>query len=427
MNIVLYLSSKYLKFKANERGISAISVIALLTVVISTAAAIVILSASNGFHYSFMKKLMAKDAHLTILGPGKGIDNYQQYITEIGKIKGVTGVYPYADRQALLKGTLNTWGALIKGIPSNLYSQDADFSNQVKIVDGAFDFHDPMSIILGETLAENLGASIGSSVQVTVFSDDFGSLQYHFTVKGIFSAGYAEYDANLAFISFPDAQLIGDSIGYAYGLAIKVADPFNVEQYVKPIQKICPYHAWTWKTLNRNNLFAIENEKMLVYIILSFFFIVVAFNILSTMIAMVLSKKEEIGILKAMGLSPKKTLQVFLFDGFLIGAGGGTAGVVAGLFITSGLNDILHFIEHLVDFVNFSAYHLVHLIRPIPAPTKFEFFRQSVYYITQFPIQIQFGDIVFVMLLAVTLSTLAVIPPALKAARLRPVEVLRND
>ena len=176
MNIVLYLSSKYLKFKANDRGISAISVIALLTIIISTTAAIVILSASNGFHNNFMKKLMAKDAHITILGNGKGLTDYENYIKDIEKIPGVKTVIPYFDKQALIKGSINVWGSLIKGIPNNLYYQDKEFSNQFAVLEGSFNFSEPMSVVLGENLAMTLGVSVGSMVQITVYSEDFFSL-----------------------------------------------------------------------------------------------------------------------------------------------------------------------------------------------------------------------------------------------------------
>ena len=318
MNIILYLASKYLKFKASDRGISAIAVIAFLSIVVSSAAAIVILAAANGFHSNLREKLMYRDAHIIILGPGRGIGNYEQYIDKILEIEGVEDAVPYFDRQALIKGRLNTWGALVKAYPGKFYETDREFSEQFRLIDGEFDFSSPHSIILGENLAINIGATVGSWVHLTVYSEEFFSLQYRFRVSGIFSAGFAEYDSTLAFMSFEDAQNVFDAVGYAYGIAVRVKDPMNVEKYMPLISEVCPYQKWHWKSLNRNSLIALENEKMLMQIILAFFFVVVSFNMLSTMIAMVLDKKEEIGILKAMGLKPGDALHVFLFDGFLI-------------------------------------------------------------------------------------------------------------
>ena len=352
MNIVLYLASKYLKFKASDRGLSAIAVIALLTIITSSAAAVVILSAANGIHNNFMQKLMSRDAHVVVLGPGKGIPNYQEYMADLGKIKGVKSVFPYFERQALLKGNLNVWGSVIMGIPEEQYDRDPEYKKQFVMQEGKFDIKSPLSMVMGYNLALNLGVTVGSVVYVTVYNESFFSVQYKFRVTGIFSAGHKEYDSTLAFISFKNAQFIFDSAGYTYGLALKVEKPFEVEQYMRAIRDACPYSAFSWKTLHRNDLAALQDEKMLIMIILVLFFFVVGFNILSTMIAMVLDKKEEIGVLKAMGLKPYDALKVFLLDGYFLGIIGSAAGVLIGLLVTVTLDNILKFIEVLVNFVN---------------------------------------------------------------------------
>ncbi len=427
MNIVLYLASKYLKFKASDRGLSAIAVIALLTIITSSAAAVVILSAANGIHNNFLQKIMSKDAHAILLGPGKGIPDYETYLKDLSAIRGVRLAFPYFERQALIKGNLNVWGSVVMGVPEDLVERDPDYRRQFVFQEGGFDLSQPMSILLGYNLALNLGVTAGSTVAVTVYNESFFSVQYKFRVTGIFSAGHKEYDSSLSFISFRDAQTIFESRGFAYGIALKVDQPYRVEQYLKDIRNACPYSLFTWKTLHRNDLAALQDEKMLIMIILAFFFLVVGFNILSTMIAMVLDKKEEIGILKAMGLKPKSALQVFLLDGYLLGIIGSVIGVLLGLLITVSLNSILQLIERIVNLVNRAGYLMVSWIRPVPAPADFQFFNSSVYYIDQFPMLIQFPDLAFVLVLSVVLSTVAVIVPAYSASRLRPVEVLRND
>lgn len=427
MNIIPYLASKYLKFKASDRGISAIAVIAFLTIMISAAAAVVILSAANGFHYNLMDKLMSKDAHVMILGPDSGISGYEEYIRELREIPGVTSVIPFFQKQVLVKGRTGEYGSELMGIPPYYHKDDPDFGRQFHTVDGDFDFTDKKNIVLGENLAQNLGLRVGDWVEVMVFDPTFYVLQYRFKVAGIFSAGHKDYDSGLSFISFEAAQMVFNAPERAYGLAVKVKDPYQVEDYLPAMNEKVPYYKWTWKTLNRNQLAAIDNEQVIMKVILFFFFMVVFFNILSTMIGMVVDKKEEIGILKAMGLKPGDALQVFLFDGFLLGAAGSALGVTLGLLLTVSLNSILHGIEKFIDLINWAAYYMVNWIQPLAPPGKFEFFKSSVYYISEFPIKIMFQDVAFIILLSVTVSTLAVIFPAFKAARMRPVEVLRND
>ena len=426
MNIILYLAAKYLKFKASDRGISRIATIAFLTVMFSSTASVVILSGANGFHSNFKDKLMSRDAHIKIMGSDDGISNYQYYIDQIGAIEGVESVIPFFDIQGILNGTVGEWGSFVKAIPADYPSKDPSVGESFHIEEGSFDLTSPHAIVIGNNLARNIGAAVGSYVFLVMY-DNLMPVKYKFKVTGIFTAGYAEYDSSLSFISFEEAQAIMGMPDSAYGLAVKVKDPYEVESYLSAISDVCPYSKWTWKSMNRNNLVALDNEKLLMQIILFFFFAVVFFNILSTMIAMVIDKKEEIGILKAMGLKPGDAMHVFLFDGFFIGVIGGVLGILLGLIITISLNDILHAIEYAVDFVNISAHYLTSLFTPVPYPAHFEFFNSSVYYISGFPIKIEFGDLIFTALLGVTISTLAVVFPAWKAGKMRPVEVLRND
>ena len=434
MNIILYLATKYLKFKASDRGISTIAVIAFFTMVFSSAASVVILSAANGLHNNFMEKLMLKDNHITVFGQGKGIANYELLIEELKKIDGVTYVYPFYDGQALIKGRFGTKGVYLRGLPPEFFASDPDFNKQLLIEKGQFALTNFHAIVLGGYLTYDLLGSnpVGQLVDVMTMSEDL--LQYKFRIEGTFSAGYADYDTTLGFISIQDAQEIFDGLGFAYGIGVKVKDPYNVEKYVYSVSKRLQetevantYRIDTWKDRNRNNLIALDKEKLLMQVILAFYFFVVFFNILSTMIALVLDKKQEIGILKAMGLKPTDTLFVFLSDGFLIGIFGNILGVILGLLITISLNDILRLVEKIIDLINNVAYYMVVWIKPIAPPGHFEFFNRSVYYISEFPIRIEYIDMVFVAAMSVLISTLAVIVPAWKAAKLRPVEVLRND
>ncbi|MEJ5283612.1 MAG: ABC transporter permease [Brevinematales bacterium] len=427
MKKILYFAIKYLKFKSSERGLSAIAIIAFLTIVISSMASVVILSAANGIHNNFLKKIMAKDAHLVFIGSGKGISNYEDYVNKLKEVKGVISVEPYFEKQALIKGRLNVMGVNIMAFNPDIFHKDKDIKEQFHLESGEFNLYSNNSILLGYNLAYNLGATVGDYVDITIFSEDYLGLQYKFKVTGIFTAGHKDYDSSLAFISFKDAQEIFDSEGYAYGIALKVEKPYEIEKYLPEIKKACPLYFFTWKRLHRNDIAALEDEKMLIKIILFFFFMVVAFNILSTMIAMVLDKKEEIAILKAMGLKPSSTIQIFLLDGFFIGMAGGIFGSFMGLFLTVSLNDILKLIENFVNF-NFNlAYSILKWTGKFNPLPKFEFFKSDVYYISSFPIKIEYGDIVFIMVLSLLLGLFAVIFPAMKAGKLKPVEVLRND
>lgn len=424
MNVVFYLSSKYLNFKGNERGISAVSKIAFFTVVVSTAAAILILSAVNGLHEDTLSRIMAKDAHTILLGIGKGISDYDEYVDDLLQLDGITFSYPYNESEALISGEHGVWGAEIKAYPAGTYSNDESIVEEFPLTDGAWDFSMPHGIVIGTSLATNLGVAVGDKVELIVYSDDSMGMQSPFLVVGLFNSGYGEFDKSLAFIEFSDSQEIFGNEGYAHGIAVKVEDPENIEDYYSTINSVCRYSQWNWKRLNRNKIYSLENEKMLMLIILFIFFCVVFFNILSTMIAMVLDKRDSIAILKAMGLAPQKTMSVFLFDGFLLGAFGSTVGILIGLFLAVSVNSILSGVEWIIDKINLLAYFLGGWITGAPRPETFRIFRGDM---QSLPILIQYGDILFVVLMAVFVSSLAVFLPANKAAKRRPVDSLRND
>lgn len=427
MNVIVYLATKYLKFKGTDRGISIISVIALLTIVVSAMAATVILSAANGMHYNYMDKLASKDFHAVIYGYGRGVPDYETLALELKKAPGVVDVVPFLDQQALIKGPLGTYGVMVKAFPREFYQNDREFRIRFALLKGeetnASWRH---AIFMGYNLADNLGVSVGDWVYLTLVNDDMLSLlQYKFRVAGIFEAGYAEYDTSLVFVNLEDALALEDNTRAS--LAIRVKDPFQIERWLPKIREISPFYVYSWKSLNRNNLVNIRNEKMMMRIILTIFFMVVCFNILSTMMATVLDKREEIGILKAMGLRPKSVMSVFLMDGFLIGVIGSAVGIFFGLFFALNLNNILHGIEAFVNFWNQVAYLTLRIFVVVKKPAKFEFFDPTAYYIREFPMRIQLEDLVVIMGLSVVCSMLAVIWPAYRAGKLRPIEVLRND
>ncbi|MCX7883044.1 MAG: ABC transporter permease [Brevinematales bacterium] len=427
MNVIVYLATKYLKFKGSDRGISIISLIALFTIVVSAMAATVILSAANGMHYSYMDKLASKDFHAVIYGYGRGVPDYETLALELKKAPGVVDVVPFLDQQALIKGPLGTYGVMVKAFPRDFYFNDREFRTRFPLLKGeetnSVWRH---AIFLGYNLADNLGVTMGDWVYLTLVNDDMLSLlQYKFKVAGIFEAGYAEYDTSLVFVNLEDAMALQENVRAS--LALRVKDPFQIERWLPKIREISPFYVYSWKSLNRNNLVNIRNEKVMMRIILTIFFIVVCFNILSTMMATVLDKREEIGILKAMGLRPKSVMSVFLMDGFLIGVIGSVVGIFFGLFFALNLNHILHGIEAFVNFWNHVAYLSLRIFFAVKKPAKFEFFDPTAYYIREFPMKIQLEDLIVIMGLSVVCSMVAVIWPAYRAGKLRPIEVLRND
>ena len=429
--LLAYLASRQLRLRSNpdgsgrKTGISAVSAIAFLTILVGSAAGLATLSAVNGIHARFIEKLTAKDAHVSILGMGRGIPDYDKYLVRLRQIHGVRSAEPFFEGRALLKGN-ETWAASVMGLTPESLEKDSDFKRLFSVREGTLNLSKPSTILLGDQLAFRLGVTNGSIITLIVYRGDQTGDIYPFRVGGIFSLGFSEYDSVLSLISFSDAQRIYEFQGFAYGIGVKVDKPDQIEKYLPEIRKACPFFQYTWKTANRNNLFALKDEKLLIEIILVLFFLVVGFNILSAMLGLALDKKEETAILKAMGLHPGGALRLFLLDGFLLGVIGSLCGIFTGLALAQGLNGILSGIEILVNGLNSAGYYIASIFKHIDAPAPFAFFATGGY-VGKFPMVVEFSDIIFIVLLSTALSMVAVIPPAIRAARMRPVEVLRND
>lgn len=262
------------------------------------------------------------------------------------------------------------------------------------------------ALLLGQELALSLGVSVGDEVRV--ISPIGGGLTpmgpapriRRFRIGGVFFTGMYEYDTKFAFSTLQGAQNLfrmGDSIS---GLEISVKDIYQTPRIKKRLLRRVgggPYHVRDWIDLNRRLFSALMMEKMLMFIVLTFIILVASFNIVSTLIMIVLEKAKEIAILKSMGATRRSIMQIFMVEGVVIGVVGTVLGLILGWRACT----------HLMQF-----------------PIRMD---GEVFYVATVPIRMNGSDFLFVALAAVLLSFLATVYPALQAARLRPVEGLQHD
>jgi lipoprotein-releasing system permease protein len=217
-----------------------------------------------------------------------------------------------------------------------------------------------------------------------------------------------EYDSTLAYVSLAQAQQffeLGDTVT---GIQLKVDDVYHTGELARSINRELgvEYYARDWMQMNRNILFALKTEKIVMFIILTLIVLVAAFGIASTLFMVVMEKTRDIAILKSMGATGTSIMKIFVLEGLIIGVIGTILGVASGLLIAHNLEPIIAFIQKV---------------------TGQNFFSKDVYYLDHFPSLVVTSDVVLVSATAIMISFLATLYPAWQASRMLPAEALRYE
>jgi len=261
-------------------------------------------------------------------------------------------------------------------------------------------------IVLGSTLAKNLGVTLGDCVQVTSptigYTFSQGSIRppiaKQFRVIAVFEAGFDQYDSKLVYTDLFEAQGFYDLGDTVMGVEMKVADIDRAKAISRSIDKLLAnglYHTMDWEELNHGLFTALRIQKFSMSAVLFLIILVAAFTVVATLIMIVLEKKKEIAVLKAMGATDGGILRTFLYQGGFIGAIGTALGLVLGIVTCKGL-----------------------LAYAFPLDPK-------VYFISKLPVEVSVEDFVITGIVAILICLAATVVPAAYAARLNPAEGLR--
>ena len=268
-------------------------------------------------------------------------------------------------------------------------------------------------LLLGKELAKHLNLLVGDRINVVSPMGNITPLgmmpkMKTFRVAGIFNTGMFEYDSTLAYVSLSQAQLFFDLGDTVTGIQLKVRDVYHTGELVRSINQSLGsgYYARDWMQMNRNILFALKTEKVVMFVILTLIVLVAAFGIASTLFMVVMEKNRDIAILKSMGATGGSIMKIFVMEGLIIGVTGTALGVISGLLIALNLETIIDVIQKL---------------------TGQNFFSKDIYYLDRFPSQVIPSDVALISVTAVLISFLATLYPAWRASRMLPVEALRYE
>ena len=434
MNYESWIAFKHLTRRRKTGFISLISFISILGVAVGVMALIVVLAVMSGFDRELKQKIVSVHPHLRIEKEG-GIDKPDSLIAQIqswnrSEIKTVSA---FIEGQAILRSEKNATGVLVKGLDQKREDLSV-FSGSLRW--GAVDFapteeirvkrwffglfkkterRQIPSIVIGETLAQILGVGPEEKVSlIAPFSEAGKSFSLTrsetrtFRVVGIFRLGMSDFDTSLVLIGLPDAQALYHLKNRVSGLSVRFRDVDEAQKLRGVFQANLGSDYWfrSWYDMNRNFFAALQVEKNVMTILLALIVLVAAFNIVSTLIMVVMEKTKDIGILRALGATRKSIRKIFVLEGFSVGVFGVILGALLGLVMAQNLNPIADFLEET---------------------TGLSVFPSDIYYLDRIPTEINFLDVGTVLFLALLTSVLAGIYPANRAASLNPVEALRYE
>ena len=413
-----FIGLRYLKAKRKQTFISIISIISIVGVMVGVMALIIVLAVMSGFEKTLKEKILGTQAHLVLMKASQeGMGNYEEVTRKIEEVKGVISAAPFIFNQVMLSSESNVSGVVLKGIDPDRVGKVTELAHNLKAgrlqdlkkIQGG----DLPGIILGVELAKHLSVSFNETIRVisplgTMTPMGMMPKMKPFRVKGIFHSGMYEYDNTLAYVSLESAQKFFSMGDHVTGIEIKTDDIYKVKEIGKEIRKKMGFPFWTkdWMEMNRNLFSALRLEKIAMFIILVLIVLVAAFNIISTLIMVVMEKNRDIAILKAMGSPSKGILKIFIIEGLVIGVVGTALGTALGLVAALNLEKITGFVENLFGFKILSS---------------------DVYYIDTLPSQVNPIDVGLIIITALLISLLATIYPSWRASRLDPAEALRYE
>jgi lipoprotein-releasing system permease protein len=405
-----FIGLRYLSTGRGRGFVSFMSVASFLGIGLGVAALLVILSAMNGLESESRSRLLSLSEHIT-LRPANGGADFQSLTTQLSAVDGVATVVPFVRLEAMLSSGAALWPVIVRGIDPEAEGPDSDL--RAVIGDESIDRLMPGSgqVLLGRFLAARLNVLAGDRVTLWLADVDDGRPRPRrtgFTVGDVFLAGVDQHDTSLVLMHVSDAsQLLGLG-GAPDALAIRLDEPMDVVSVGQTLRDgVGPGYEWSdWADENRSLFRAMSIEKTMMTIVLMFIAGIAAFNIVASLTMAVNEKEKDIAILRTLGLEPERVRRIFLLQGALIGIGGTVAGLVAGLLLALNLETVLPWLEATFGF------------RIMPG---------EIYYITTVPSEIRIRDFVLIPGIAVLISLLATIYPALRAARIEPAEVLRYE
>ncbi len=405
MSFAWFVGRRYMGGRRRNAFLSLVTLSSVAGVALGVAVMIVVIAVMSGAEIQLREQLLGVTAHVVVMRHGEAFTDHPEALARLRALPEVVAATPYLYTQGMLRTPKGIKGAVLRGVePESAHRVLSRLPPEaLGELPGDPEEGRTPGIILGAELADLLETKTGAILSVTLPGAGAGSnrrvpAMRRFRVAGTFSSGLHEFDKAMAYIALADAQRLTGAGDAVTGIEIRVENVDRADAVADQISEILGFRYWAqdWKRMNRNLFSALRLQKTVMFIILALIVLVAAFNIASALIMMVMEKKRDIAILKAMGATDRMVRNVFVLKGMTIGGIGSAIGLGIGIVLCGVLR----------------RYRIIEL------PT-------DVYFFSTLPVSLEIPDVLLILASTLSICFLATLYPARRASRMAPVEAIR--
>jgi lipoprotein-releasing system permease protein len=406
------LSLRYLGARRKEGFISVIAGFSFLGILLGVATLIIVMAVMNGFRQELLGKILGLNGHLLIQPMERPLTDYADVAARIAKVNGVTLAAPLVEGQALASSPFNASGVMVRGMRGADLQKLTQISQNIKF--GSLDgFDNGQGIAIGSRLATQMSVRTGDSLTLVAPRGAVTPMGTTprikaYKIAAIFEIGMSEYDSAFVFMPLTEAQAYFNRAGDVNAIEVYTDNPDRIDEMSQVVKQAAgrSISVTDWQHRNATFFNALQVERNVMFMILTLIVLVAALNIVSGLIMLVKDKSSDIAILRTMGATQGAIMRVFLITGGAIGVVGTLVGFLFGTVVCLNIENLRRFLSWL---------------------TSYDFFPNTIYFLSQLPARMDVKETTAVLIMALTLSFLATLYPSWRAARLDPIEALRYE
>ena len=404
---------RYLRARRKEAFISVIAGFSFVGIMLGVATLIIVMAVMNGFRTQLIERILGVNGHMIVQPIDQPLNDYAELAKKFRAVPGVTEAIPLVEGQTLASGQGGAGtGAYVRGIRAEDLADLRMVSGNIRSGD-LVGFAAGEGVALGSRMADSLGLTVGDTITLIAPEGDVTPFGVTPRVKGypvsaIFEVGMSEYDSTIIYMPLEEAQLYFNSEGTVQSIEIMISDPDNVDAMRGAIEQAAGRQIFItdWRQRNQTFFNALQVERNVMFLILTLIILVAALNIVSGLIMLVKDKGRDIAILRTMGATSASIMRIFFMTGAAIGVAGTFAGFLLGIIVCLNIESIRQFFSWVSGTVIFDP---------------------ELYFLSQLPADMETGETLTVLFVALGLSFIATLIPSWRASRLDPVQALRYE